>query len=120
MDRPHAERPLRSRPHPGRRPPVRGELALGWTAHYAIGVLFAAALVAAAGRGWLAHPTPGPALLAGLLTVAAPFFLMQPGMGLGIAASRTPKPWLARLRSLANHLVFGGGLYFSALALAAR
>ena len=43
-------------------------------------------------------PTILPALIVGIGTVAAPFLLMQPGMGLGIAASRTPNPGAARLR----------------------
>ena len=32
-------------------------------------------------------------------------------MGAGIAASRTPRPAVARLRSLITHAVFGIGLY---------
>jgi hypothetical protein len=43
---------------------------------------------------------------------------MQPGLGLGIAASRTPQPNVARLRSLATHAVFGLGLYAAAAILA--
>lgn len=92
-------------------PPVRGEHAIGWVAHYLTGVAFAALLLALLGPEWLRHPTPGPALLVGLATVAAPFLLMQPGMGAGIAASRTPRPGAARLQSLVTHAVFGLGLY---------
>jgi Protein of unknown function (DUF2938) len=36
---------------------------------------------------------------------------MQPGMGAGIAASRTPRPAVARLHSLVTHGIFGLGLY---------
>ena len=36
---------------------------------------------------------------------------MQPGMGAGIAASRTPRPAAARLHSLVTHAIFGIGLY---------
>jgi hypothetical protein len=50
-------------------------------------------------------------LLVGIGTVAAPFLLMQPGMGAGMAASRTPAPNAARLQSLLTHAVFGLGLY---------
>jgi hypothetical protein len=50
-------------------------------------------------------------LLVGVATVAAPFLVMQPGMGAGIAASRTPRPGAARLQSLVTHTVFGLGLY---------
>ncbi len=98
--------------------PIRGERLIGWAAHYAIGVLFAGMLLAACGLDWARQPSVGPALAVGVLTVAAPFLVMQPGMGLGIAASRTPKPGLARLRSVATHTIFGLGLYASALVLA--
>jgi hypothetical protein len=99
-------------------PRIRGERVMGWGAHYAIGVLFAGMLLAACGLDWVHQPSPGAAIAFGILTVAAPFFVMQPGMGFGIAASKTPKPNVARLRSLATHTIFGLGLYASALLLA--
>jgi hypothetical protein len=97
---------------------IRGERAIGWAAHYAVGIVFAGLLLAACGQSWALKPSPGPALAVGVLTVAAPFLIMQPGMGFGFAASRTPKPTVARLRSLITHAVFGVGLYGSALLLA--
>ncbi|HEL2978615.1 TPA: DUF2938 domain-containing protein [Stenotrophomonas maltophilia] len=103
----------------GRAAQVPGERVLGWSAHYLIGVVFAAALLAVAGEGWARAPTLLPALLFGILSVAAPFFIMQPGMGAGIAASRTPSPLKSRLRSLLAHSIFGLGLYLSACLLAA-
>jgi hypothetical protein len=90
---------------------IRGERLLGWTIHYATGVAFAAILLGIAGPEWLRHPALLPALAVGLATVAAPFLLMQPGMGAGIAASRTPRPAVARLQSVITHSVFGLGLY---------
>jgi hypothetical protein len=95
--------------------PVRDEAILGWTAHYVIGVLFAAVLLALAGQEWVRQPTFAPALLAGLVSVAAPFCILQPGMGAGLAASKTPHPGAARLRSLMAHTAFGIGLYLAAL-----
>ncbi|AKM28891.1 hypothetical protein AB870_00210 [Pandoraea faecigallinarum] len=95
----------------GRATPIPAEKALGWFAHYAIGVAFAAGLIALAGRHWLAAPTLPPALAFGVLTVVMPFFIMQPALGAGIAASKTPHPKQARLRSLLTHGVFGVGLY---------
>ena len=92
-------------------PPVRGERLVGWTAHYLTGIAFAALLLAVWGLDWARHPTIGPALIVGIGTVAVPFLIMQPGMGAGLAASRTPSPATARLRSVATHLVFGLGLY---------
>lgn len=99
--------------------PVKGERALGWAAHYLIGIIFAAIFIAAAGPAYLATPALAPALTMGVLTVGAPYFILQPAFGLGIAASRTPKPWFARLKSLSTHLVFGLGLYLSAQVWAA-
>lgn len=91
--------------------PVRGEAPIGWATHYLVGVAFAFLLPAAAGLAWLARPTLAPALAVGVCTVAAPFLVMQPAMGAGFAASRTPRPGAARLQSLVTHLVFGLGLY---------
>ncbi len=98
--------------------PVRGELLLGWSVHYAIGVGFATILVALFGLEWLHQPTLVPALVVGVFTVVFPFFLMQPGMGLGVAATKAPRPNMARLRSLMSHTIFGFGLYAAALVSA--
>lgn len=98
--------------------PIAGEVGLGWLTHYAVGIVFAMLLVAVQGRSWLADPAPWPALAWGLATAAAPLFVLQPAMGAGIASSRTPAPLQNSLRSLANHAVFGLGLYLSAAALA--
>ncbi|MDQ8755014.1 DUF2938 domain-containing protein [Sphingosinicella sp. LHD-64] len=95
-------------------PPVSGEKAIGWIAHYLIGVAFAGILLLLGGAAWVARPNLGLALGVGLLTVAAPFFLMQPAMGFGVAASRLPNPHIARLRGLMTHLIFGAGLFGSA------
>ncbi|VVD68990.1 membrane protein [Pandoraea pneumonica] len=98
--------------------PVAGERALGWFAHYAIGVAFAAGLVTLTGPGWLHTPTILPALAFGIVTVVVPFFVMQPAFGAGIAASNTPTPTRMRLRSLMTHGVFGIGLYLGARLVA--
>lgn len=97
--------------------PVRGERAIGWIAHYGVGVAFASALLAIWGIKWVDHPRIVPALIVGIGSVAAPFLLMQPGMGAGIAASRTANPRASRLRSFATHAVFGVGLYAAGWAL---
>jgi hypothetical protein len=91
--------------------PVGGERTIGWTAHYAIGIAFAALLPAFWGAQWIHNPTFAPAMVVGITTVVAPYFILQPGMGAGIAASRTPRPAAARLHSLVMHAVFGVGLF---------
>lgn len=95
--------------------PVRGERPLGWCFHYATGIAFAAALLAANGNAWAKQPTLLPCLFFGLSTVVVPWLVMQPAIGAGIAASRTPNPAQARTRSLATHAAFGVGLYVAAL-----
>lgn len=99
--------------------PVRGERWLGWSFHYATGIAFALALLAVNDSGWADRPTLAPCLAVGLLTVVFPFLVMQPALGAGVAASRTPRPAQARLRSLVTHGVFGLGLYLAARAVAA-
>jgi hypothetical protein len=107
--------------HPGiaKSPPITGEAALGWSAHYAIGLVFAAALLLIAGPDWARAPTFLPALITGLITVLAPLLILQPAMGAGIASSKTPTPMLNCMRSIVTHSVFGVGLYLAAL-LSAR
>lgn len=95
------------------------ERLIGWSAHYLVGVVYALALVAIAGSDWLHQPQAAPALLLGIATVLLPMLWMQPAMGAGIAAARTPHPNQARLHSLLLHAVFGLGLYLSALLLQA-
>jgi hypothetical protein len=98
----------------GKAVPVRYERVIGWSAHYAIGVFFAAALLAIWGLEWARRPTLAPALIISFLTLVAPFFVMQPAMGAGIAASKTPRPNITRLRRIVTHTVYGIGLYLSA------
>jgi hypothetical protein len=94
------------------------ECATGWIAHYSIGVGFALVFVALASGEWLSRPTLLPALAWGAVTVAAPYLVLQPAFGLGVAASKTPDPTRVRLKSLATHVVFGVGLYLTALGAA--
>ena len=93
------------------------ECTVGWIAHYTFGIVFALVFVVLTSGDWLARPTVLPALLYGIGTVVFPFFIMQPAFGLGMAASRTPKPMQARLKSLVTHSVFGVGLYVCALGV---
>ena len=96
--------------------PVRGELLIGWAAHYSIGITFAALLVSVCGMDWARTPTLLPALMLGIVTVVAPLFVLQPALGAGVASSQTPTPVFSSLKSLTTHLVFGFGLYLAAVA----
>ncbi len=99
--------------------PVRGELLIGWTAHYSIGIAFAALLLATYGLKWARSPSLLPALGIGIVTVLAPLLVLQPAMGAGIASRRTPRPVFNCLKSVVTHTVYGFGLYLAARATAA-
>lgn len=98
--------------------PVRGERWLGWSAHYSIGITFAALLLALHGVQWARSPSLAPALLLGIVTVVAPLFILQPALGAGIASWKTPTPVFNCVKSLVTHTVFGVGLYLAARATA--
>ncbi|PJZ84273.1 DUF2938 domain-containing protein [Leptospira harrisiae] len=94
---------------------IQNETKLGWASHYAIGIFFSFLLPIIWGETWLKNPTLMPAMTVGVGTISAPWFLMQPAMGIGFAASKTPKPYQVRIRNFAIHTVYGFGLYGSAL-----
>ena len=98
---------------------IPGERPLGWLAHYSIGFAFAILLLLIWGLDWAHAPSIWPTMAVGIGTIVAPWLVMQPAMGAGIAASKTPNPGAARLRNFATHAVYGLGLYVSALALTA-
>ncbi len=98
-------------------PEKKGECLAGWIAHYMIGITLALIFVLLAGEEWLINPTVIPAIVFGIVTVIAPLFIMQPAFGFGFAASKTPNPGQARLRSLMNHAAFGVGLYLFAILI---
>jgi hypothetical protein len=97
---------------------VRGELLIGWCAHYSIGIAFATLLLSTSGLRWARSPSLLPALFTGVVTVVAPLLILQPAMGAGIASSKTPRPVFSSVKSLVTHTVFGLGLYVAALATA--
>jgi hypothetical protein len=101
----------------GSSPPISGERAIGWVAHYMIGVCFAFLVLAIWGADWLRAPTIWPALAVGLGTIVAPWFVMQPAMGAGFAGSKSPNPLATRMRNLGSHTIYGFGLYIAAAAM---
>ena len=96
--------------------PVRGELALGWLLHYGVGVIYGVVFAHLAGVVWVAKPDFLTVWVFSLITIAAGWFLLQPGMGLGWAASKTPNPWKVRGMGLIAHTVFATGMWLVALA----
>lgn len=97
--------------------PVPGEHALGWIFHYGIGAGYGLLLLAIWGAGWFDAPTLVAPLMLALTLLILPYFVMMPGMGMGMAGSRTPRPYVTRLKSLLGHSVFGSGMYLTARLL---
>ena len=93
--------------------PVRGELALGWAAHYVIGIAYGVGFVLLV-RDVAPGRTLASALAFALALLVFPWLVMQPALGSGPFASRTPRPNLARLVSVSMHTAFGIGLYLGA------
>lgn len=94
------------------------ETTIGWLAHYAIGIFYAAVLIGLAGPDWMLHPTFFPAFLIGMITIGAGWFILQPGMGHGWAASLHPNPMQIRALNILAHTVFAIGLFATALFMA--
>ncbi len=93
---------------------IRGELAIGWVFHYAVGIAYAALYLAIMRLGFGHPPTLGSALIFGLATIVAPWFVMQPALGMGFMAARAPRPAAVRGLNLSMHAIFGLGLYLGA------
>mgnify|MGYP000232870398 CR=1 FL=1 len=98
-------------------PPLPNETAIGWVMHYVTGIVFAAALILIWGMEWTREPTQGPAIIVGLSTVLLGWCVMSPCMGGGIAGQKRPDRWKVRVVQLANHYVFGLGLWLTALVI---
>jgi len=101
----------------GNAAPYEHELALGWISHYVTGIVYGLALALIMGQPWLAAPTFIPAWILGIVTVGAGWFLLQPGLGIGWAASKTANPNKVRVMNLIAHTVFALGLYGTALLI---
>jgi hypothetical protein len=98
-------------------PPKSFECVIGWIAHYSIGVVLTLLFIILAPVNWIIYPILLPALLYGICTVIFPLFILQPSLGLGIASSNTPNPAQARIKSIMTHIVFGIGLWLSAIVI---
>ena len=98
-------------------PSIRGELAIGWAFHYVVGVAYAALYLAITRLVLVSGPTLISALVFALALLVAPWFVMQPALGLGFFAARTPHPSVTRIVNISGHAAFGVGLYLGASAI---
>lgn len=93
------------------------ERAMGWLFHYGVGIVYGIIFLLLVGSTWLQEPNFLTAWIFAIATIAAGWFILQPGMGLGWAASKTPTPWKARALGLVAHTVFGAGLWASGVLI---
>ena len=97
----------------GSSPPIVHESILGWIFHYLVGCIYAALYLTYASIAQFGQPTLVSAVLFGWLTILSPWLLMQPALGLGICASKAPRPTLVRMQNVIIHTIFGLVLYYS-------
>jgi hypothetical protein len=98
-------------------PSIRGELAIGWGFHYVVGIAYAALYLAITRWVLASGPTLISALVFAIALLVAPWFVMQPALGLGFFAARTPHPSVTRIVNISGHAAFGVGLYLGASAI---
>ena len=98
-------------------PAIRGELAIGWVFHYGVGVAYAALYLAIARSVLASVPTLISALVFAIALLVVPWFVMQPALGSGFFAAKTPRPSVARIISVSGHAAFGVGLYLGVIAI---
>ena len=91
--------------------PAQQETLIGWVFHYFVGLVYGVLFILIAGDSWIENPSFLPLWLFALVTIAAGWFLLQPGLGLGWAASKTDAPWKGRFLGLVAHTVFGVGMW---------
>jgi hypothetical protein len=100
-----------------RRRPVRGEGAIGWAFHYAVGIVYAALYLAIMRLGFHSGPSLISALSFAIALLAAPWLILLPALGMGFFAARMPHPAAVRVVNVSVHAVFGLGLYLGAYSV---
>jgi len=98
-------------------PSIRGELAIGWAFHYVVGIAYAALYLAITRLMLTSGPTLISALVFAIALLVAPWFVMQPALGLGFIAAKTPHPRVTRIINISGHAAFGIGLYFGVISI---
>jgi hypothetical protein len=92
-------------------PAVRGELALGWTLHYLIGIAYGFAYLGLVVCALEGTPSLLNGLLFGAASVVIPWFILQPGLGIGVMGRLAPNPAVPMLNALASHVIYGVALF---------
>jgi hypothetical protein len=91
-------------------PPQKYEASIGWFFHYLIGILWTYLYFI------LSHflhytITLWNTIIFSIITTFIPFLIIQPALGFGMFAQKTPNPFKSMRNSMLAHLYFGLGLY---------
>ena len=97
-------------------PSIRGELVIGWGFHYAVGIAYAVLYLAISRLVLASGPTLISTLVFAIALLVVPWFVMQPALGLGFFAAKTPHPNVTRIISISGHAAFGVGLYLGSIS----
>ena len=95
--------------------PISHENAIGWVAHYCIGISYAFIYCFITIKVLKKNLSLLSAVIFLLFLMLVPFLVEQPAMGAGYFASLTPHPWVARLITLASHLSLAIGIFMACL-----
>ena len=95
----------------GKAPPVANELALGWGVHYAVGIGYAVVYLFLMWFIVRSPPDFVSAIVFGSISVCVTWFVIEPMLGAGAMASKTPKQSAAMAHDFTSHLSFGFGLF---------
>lgn len=87
---------------------------LGWYAHIAMGLFYAALFMIIKFKVLNAKPRFLSCLFFAWVMIFVPFLIEQPALGLGFAASHMTHPDIKRFMTLSYHTVFGIGLFIGA------
>ena len=86
------------------------ERAFGWGIHYLTGILWVYLYLILKSIYAFEHLFMS-ILIFSLCTTLLPLMLIQPALGFGFFAAKTPNPWLGVKNSVIAHVAFGIGLY---------
>jgi len=103
----------------GATPPVENELTLGWIVHYVVGIGYAVVYLFLMWAVFRMTPDFWSAMIFGAVSVSVTWFFMEPILGAGFMASKTPKPTAAMVHDFTSHLAFGFGLFIGTAVFAA-
>ncbi len=99
-------------------PPYPNELAIGWVAHYLVGIAYGFIYVGLMVLALDTTPNLVNGLVFGAISTVVAWFVMMPGLGAGIFAHKTDAAIRSSSLAFAAHVVFGFGLFLGAALVA--